>query len=189
MVDFIQVKKRLISTPIPPSNQKYFYSCGASSVKSVFNYWGIYVRSENDILHQLKPKLNVGIRPMMIKKIAENNNLNCDMITGMSIRNLKKFVQDGIPVICSIQAWKDKWFYDRLLSGHYVTVVGFDDKHIYIQDSAIPKYYGFLTIKEFNERWFDVDYDRIFYYRLGIPIWSDNGPKNKKYKNYALKIC
>ena len=72
------------------------------------------------------------------------------------------YIDRGIPVICSIQAWGDEKadYYAKDDNGHYVVAIGYDETHLYFMDSvanhekspANPRY-GYLTRTEFLKRW------------------------------------
>ena len=77
----------------------------------------------------------------------------------MSVEDVILKIKRQQPVILVLQAWTDmrrvNWKHDWV-DGHYVVAIGYDDKHIYFEDpSSFMRTY--LSFKELDERWHDVD--------------------------------
>ena len=79
--------------------------------------------------------------------------------------DLKKFVENKIPVIISYQAWTNRkrninW--QKIESdGHYSVLIGIDDDKVYFSDPSLLNKIGFLSIKELMDRWHDEGYERM----------------------------
>lgn len=62
--------------------------------------------------------------------------LNAEHHFNMTMNDLEIFVNRGVPVIVLIQAWReekdfDKKWIDLWDDGHYVVVIGVDEKYVY----------------------------------------------------------
>ena len=72
-------------------------------------------------------------------------------------------LDDGSPIICAIQAWKDDGDYNTETEddGYYVVLIGYQkdakkDTYInYSMDPSISSSYTYLTEEEFILRWHD----------------------------------
>ena len=99
----------------------------------------------------------------------------------MKIKDLKKYINKKIPIIIAIQAWKDKknkidWKNDWK-DGHYVAVIGYDDKKIYFGDPSSEKT-TFLTYNQLEERWHDKDTKHKKVINWGLAIKRSKYSKN-----------
>jgi uncharacterized protein YvpB len=100
-------------------------------------------------------------------------------MSDMSLEQLISFVNMGRPVIVCMQAWDEtsekKKNYKELESGHYVVVIGHDERNIYIEDPVLEGNRGILPHKEFMKRWHDKDGDGKEYHRFGLVLWKSMG--------------
>jgi uncharacterized protein len=65
-----------------------------------------------------------------------------------------------IPVIVDIQAWRedrDTAWPDRWDDGHYVVVIGMDERNVYFEDPSLEGQQGRIPRKEFVDRWRDYE--------------------------------
>lgn len=79
---------------------------------------------------------------------------------GLSLDRLKKYINDGQPVIVVMQAWAEyplEKYRTSFDSGHYAVVTGYDAKNIYFMDPYTPGNYAFLPAEDFEARWHDYD--------------------------------
>ena len=77
----------------------------------------------------------------------------------MSISEVKKFIDLGVPVIMIVQAWtvKKKVDWEKDWSdGHYVIAIGYDDNKIFFQDPYVALR-TYLSFDELTERWHFLD--------------------------------
>ena len=118
---------------------------------------------------------------------AETLGLTVRIETEMPTTKLRKYLNEGKPVICSIQAWSDESDadYTKNGNGHYVVAIGYDEKHIYFMDPsanyegapANPRY-GYLTTGDFELRWHEdegIKGKKEPYQRLGMVIYPKDG--------------
>jgi predicted double-glycine peptidase len=147
--------------PVPDTRQCTTYSCGAAALQAVLMYWGIeYV--ESDLMARLNTDPQNGTNPRDIVRVAQEEGLQAELRENVTLDDLQKSVEDGCPVIIDCQAWRDgddlsrpwKEVWD---SGHYMVVIGMDDRNIYFEDPSLLGSRGFISRQEFEDRWHDVD--------------------------------
>jgi ABC-type bacteriocin/lantibiotic exporter with double-glycine peptidase domain len=81
----------------------------------------------------------------------------------VTVADLERAVDSREPPIVDLQAWSDRqapWaeIWD---AGHYVVMVGYDDKRLFFMDPCTlsPEGYAFLLRTEFEARWHDLTGD------------------------------
>jgi uncharacterized protein YvpB len=96
----------------------------------------------------------------------------------MNVADLKRYIDNGIPIIMIVQAWPDEtvdWEneYDW---GHYVVAIGYDDENIYFEDPA-SIIRTWLSYDELMMRWHTyVDQERKAKgYGIAITSKEDTG--------------
>lgn len=128
------------------------FECGAVSIAYVLRHFG--KNAEGIKMYRQKDfpcKFDMGTYPKVFKKYLEPKGYKVNYYTG-SVEDLKNCVSKGTPVIVLLQ------YPDGVL--HYVPVVGYDSKYIYIQES-VPRYRNDnhpahnekRTIEEFKKLW------------------------------------
>lgn len=166
---------------VPDVLQFSDYDCGDMCVQAVLAYYGTDF-NEVKLLKILKTRKRDGTCSEHIAEFFEKKKFKVES-RSMDIEDLKYFINRKIPVIILAQAWKkSKVRYQKTKSyGHYMIVIGYDDKNIYFEDPAMFGK-GYIPIKEFVKRWHALDKKEIK--RLGIAVW---GKKPYNYKKF-LKI-
>lgn len=165
---------------IPKVLQSYNYDCGAAALRAVAKFWGVGPDDEEEYIKLCKTTED-GTGANDIVRVAKSLGLRAQSYTGMSLSALKKFIDDGKPVIVALQAWGDEDDYEELESGHYVVAIGYDDHHILFEDPIMKNSRGHLTHDEFCRRWIDVDTeDSKELYHFGIVIWKNSLPNKEK---------
>lgn len=172
---------------VPDVRQSTPYSCGASALQAVLHYYGIESR-EDSLMRECRTTEKDGTRPEDILRVAQKHGLRAVMKEGLSLNDLEIALWEKIPVIAAIQAWtaetgpKFSWA-KAWENGHYVIVLGMDDKNIYVEDPSLLGSRGMLPRREFLDRWHDYQGKPPFdaadraYVRMGIFI---EGPKAEK---------
>ena len=95
-----------------------------------------------------------------IIRVARNHNITALMDTNLMLDDLWRSVYDKIPVIIACQVWRDgsprgaQWNSDRE-DGHYLMVIGLDEKNVYFEDTTMPGIRGVIPREEFVSRWYD----------------------------------
>lgn len=167
---------------VPDTRQYYDYDCGVSALLSVIGYYGLDVRGE-ELAEKLRTTPEEGTTPEAIVRVAES--FGYQVWSGsMSVEDLKRCLDRGLPVIVDLQAWADdpnvNWA-ENWDDGHYIVAVGHGDGKIVFEDpSDMADVY--LTEEELLERWRDRDADGHHYIRFGIVIVGD-----KHYSRYKFR--
>jgi len=123
--------------------------CGPASLKMVLSAYGMN-KSENYLAKLTKSSRTMGCDEENIVKAAETFGFKGYVKQNSSIKEVKKLVKNGIPVIVD--------WYSPEEAGHYSVVVGFEKKKIILADphfGAIKKH----NIDWFEERWFDLPFN------------------------------
>lgn len=156
---------------LPKLRQTYAYDCGAKATQSVLAYYGFDVR-EDEIM-KAGSVTKDGIQIKKIKEIIRRYGLKIKS-GRMDIQDLKKFIDQKIPVIIVLQAWTSKKKIDwknNWSDGHYVVVVGYTkDKIIFADSSAFN--YTYLTNNELIDRWHDIDIVGKKYLNFGMAVFG-----------------
>lgn len=156
---------------MPMHRQETNYSCGAAAVRIVLLYYGIDV-PEAYLREALGSDPQEGTEPDVMVDYLNRAGLNAEM-RQMTVAELHKCVEAGIPVILDLQAWSEEPetadYATDLVDGHYVVLSGHGGGQLYFADPANdePVY---LRGQDLAPRWHDVDSDGVAYHRLGITV-------------------
>jgi predicted double-glycine peptidase len=178
-----------IKIPLRDVQQPDDYSCGAAAFMSICSYYNVGPRNIEVLKKELHTDPDEGTYYKNISQFAEKLGLKADLETPMSLARLKELIDQGKPVICSIQAYSNKKHpdYTKNDDGHYVVAIGYDkQENFYFMDPsanyegvvANPRY-GCLSKAEFELRWHEnegMHGAQEVYSKLGIAIYPD--PKN-----------
>ncbi len=177
MANFTRIPDGAIKVWVPEVIQHVRFSCGPSSLHSVCCYWGVGLRCDLDYISYLECNDKAGTLPENMIYYARSVGLYIKEQHNMEIDDLKALLDAGKPIICLIQAWGNKKKYKyKNHSGHYVIVIGHDENRIYFEDSSLPGKRGYLTYKQFKDRWHDIDCFGNEYIQYGIAIWKNGKP-------------
>lgn len=166
-----EVSKAAVQVPLPRVSQSSTQDCGKGAMQSIGKYYG------DDIDVVTHP--DYGAPPADLVKAALSNNYKVITKYGMTVDNVRSYLDDGKAVIVCLQAYGSDKFYKRAESGHYSVVIGYDDNNIYLQDPMMTHREGkrsSLTIPEFETRWMDEDKDGFHYNRFGMVVWKESQP-------------
>ncbi len=76
-----------------------------------------------------------------------------------TLADLRANIKNKYPTMVAIQAWLDSYqpsdWNTNWEDGHWVIVIGLDDKNIYFEDPSLLGTRGWLTQAEFLARWHD----------------------------------
>lgn len=158
LLRYILEKKQLIDFPYV--RQFHNYDCGSACTFAILTWYGKDTR-EDKVLKKLHTT-KVGTSKDSILDLCKKNQINCQEKYGVSVKELKGFLDQGRPVIMAIQAWPSKkapkdWE-DNNDEGHYVIAIGYDDDQIIFEDPASIER-TFLTVEQLDRRWHDTDLD------------------------------
>ena len=144
--------------------QIYNFDCGVTALQQVLIYYGIEKR-EDELINLLGTKktsiIEHGTKLSKMKEVAELYGLEAEILRNTTIKNITNLIDEGIPSILLLQAWRDyskdnlDWNTDYN-DGHYVVAIGYNDTCLFFEDpSAVVRTY--LTFEELETRWHDVD--------------------------------
>ena len=125
--------------------------CGPASLKMVLEFYGIK-KSEQELARKTGSTRNRGTSEARLARTARNFGLKVHVKENANIGDIRKYIAKNIPIIVD-------WFSPEE-AGHYSVVVGIDKKNIYIADPHFGKIRKY-EIKWFEERWFDMPFERI----------------------------
>jgi hypothetical protein len=167
---------------VPVIRQSTDYSCGAASFLAILGYYG-YDPYEKQVMTALGTTLG-GTDPEGFSKAAKKFDLKADVKEGMTVEEVKKRIDDKIPVILDIQAWGDKEDYtNEWDDGHYVVAIGYDKEGFYLMDPS-QMGYSYVSYKELKKRWHDTLKDnKTKFVEMGIAVHG----KEPKFKYNAVK--
>jgi len=157
----ISVKKVGNLIKVPQVYQPNGYSCGLAALQSVLAYYGKEFRFD-ELEEDIKPDPEVGAEENRMVKFARAYGLKADFHDDVSIKALWTLLDEGIPVIVTIQAWpkKKKNLEKSWDEGHYIVAIGYDNENVYFMDSSVLGHYTFIPIKEFENRWRNLENDK-----------------------------
>jgi hypothetical protein len=155
------------------------YDCGDTCVQAIMAYYGTDL-NEIQLLKKLKTRKTTGTGVEHIEDFFKKQGFKVES-RSMDINYLKNFIKKKIPVIILAQAWKKSPVkYKRTKAfGHYMIVVGIDDKKVYLEDPAIFGH-GYIPVKEFIKRWHAEDHTDENLIRHGIAVWGKKPYNFKK---------
>lgn len=141
----------------PTLRQTFNYDCGASALQAVMVYYGVEMR-EDILMREAGTTKQYGTPVRGLTRVARKHGFSC-AVKQMTIEQVIESIKKKKPVMLVLQAWTDirrvDWKHDWM-DGHYVVAIGFDDKNIYFDDpSSFVR--TFLSFKELDDRWHDVD--------------------------------
>ena len=127
-----------IKIPLPDIEQPDEFSCGAASLMSICSYYDVGSGSIEGFKQATRTDPDDGAHYQNLARYARSLGLEADIHTGMSVKALKKHLDAGRPVICSIQAYSEDKHPDYCLDGHghYVVAIGYSKRTIYFMDPS-----------------------------------------------------
>jgi len=148
----------------PELRQIFNYDCGVTALQQVLIYYGIEKR-EDELIKLLDTKkttiIEHGTKLSKMLEVFKYFALDVEVLKNSNIKEIKKFIDNDIPPIILMQAWRDfsvdnlDWKTDYK-DGHYVVAIGYNDNCIFFEDPAsVTRTY--LSYDEFENRWHDVD--------------------------------
>jgi predicted double-glycine peptidase len=155
---------------VPLVRQRQDYSCGDAATLAVLRRWkhaDYKDVSESALYEPLHTSKEEGTDPQPIADYVNGiDGLHADYRTaddGVAIADLEAAVDRGEPPIVDIQAWQDvrtladlkPWDTDWD-DGHYVVLVGYDQRSFFFMDPSTSGKYAFIPRAELEERWHDV---------------------------------
>jgi len=170
--------KATVMVNVPDVRQQTGFTCGSACLRSISKYFQVGPKTEEEFA-ELCGTTKEGTHPNQLKKFAEKLGLEARLYTGLSIENLKAYIDQRRPVIVEIQAWGNPKKYKELKDGHFVIAVGYDDKNFYFEDPSLMHIRGYMPFEEFDARWKEKETNGDYMYHSGLVIWKKNKEKRK----------
>ena len=165
---------------MPDVRQHTVYACGAAALQAILAYYGINARQDT-LMQKLGTDPEIGTRWWEIERIAREYGLTAGEREHMTITDLERSIDRGIPVMIALQAWVDEpvggledWA-KRTKDGHYIVTTGYDEQNLYFEDPGIFGI-GYIPIAELDARWHDFDEYGWRLEHFGMSFESPNGP-------------
>lgn len=162
---------------VPTVRQATDHTCGVASLQSILMYHGIDCRE--DIL---AGKLNVTDHAKIaeIDRYMTGLGFKVTQYREMSLDDLKKLLDRGLPVLVCVQAWEApgttvEAYRQCRDSGHWVVAIGCDAANVYVMDPSTLGNYAYVPIDEFVARWHD-SADGETFIRFGMTFESAKPP-------------
>jgi predicted double-glycine peptidase len=167
----------VILAGVPDIRQAEYYSCGAASMQAVLCYWSLDA-FETDLRLYLNTTPVHGTYPWDMVRVAEDLGLEAEWKDNLTIADLEASLRDGVPVIIDGQRFREpnKTWEESWAAGHYMVVIGVDDRSVYLEDPAVLGVRLVMDRDEFMQSWHD--------YEAELPI----GPDSPKYYGVGVFI-
>lgn len=176
---------------LPDVRQSTDYSCGAAALESILAYYGRDIDEEN-LRELLGTTADSGTYPDDIVLVAEELGFQALVKENLTIADLEESLREGVPVMVDGQAWRssyefnDSWS-DIVDDGHWMVVMGIDEKNVYFEDPYILGSRGYMSLQEFEQRWHNArgltPSDTVRQNHLGVFIMSDKPAKPVPFKH------
>lgn len=139
-----EIKPTLLD--VPHFLQSDDSTCGPASLRMVFAYYGVD-RSEQSISQACKHTYELGCQGEDMVCAAEMFGFDAFIKNNSTVRELREYVNRGIPVIVD-------WFCGDPPEGHSSVVIGVSNKNVYILDPWLEEM-RVVAIEDFRRCWFD----------------------------------
>ncbi|MDD1707341.1 MAG: cysteine peptidase family C39 domain-containing protein [Methanoregulaceae archaeon] len=168
------------------TRQSTEYSCGAAALQAVLSHWGKDL-NEKELIDLLHTSPETGTYVGDIVRVARMLGFKAELHENVTLSELHTALKRGESVIVCSQAWRSREDSDRSVQedwedGHYVVVLGMDEKYVYYQDPFIKRGKGFVTHQKFDESWHNVrgktTTDAKKQVHLGVFISGTSPPPN-----------
>lgn len=142
--------------------QTFDFDCGAKALQIVMAYYGVDIR-EDELIKELGTGKDGTLVDKMIS-VAESKGFRVEARQHWSIRDVKRYIDEGHPVIVLLQAWADRYmtlkdWRNDYEDGHYAVLIGYGKGVLLFEDPASFRR-TWLREYEFLARWHDLDSNR-----------------------------
>lgn len=161
----------------PQLRQTFNYDCGVIALQSVMVYYGVELR-EDVLLKEMGTTKKFGTPVRGLTRVARKHGFSCG-VKKMTTQEVIEAIKKKKPVILVLHAWTEMhrvdWKHDWI-DGHYVVAIGYDDKNISFEDpSSFTR--TFLSLKELDDRWHDIDAQQKTIDHVGIILTKKHPTK------------
>jgi len=164
-------------TGVPDVMQSQTWSCGAGSFRAVLGYYGLSAVEAN-LIEMLNTTSTHGTYPWDIVNASEKLGFPAQWRENVTLDEVRASLEQGVPVIIDGQRFRDEntsWD-DTWDTGHYMVIIGLDDKNVYLEDPAVIGSRLSVPRDTFVSLWHDyeselpVPPDAHKYYHIGVFI-------------------
>jgi len=190
---YYSISRNAIKVPLPDTKQKRNYSCGPAAVMAVCRYFGVGFDYEKDFIRlfeKLGMKPSVGSHPYHLEKVLRYFKLKHKGFCDMTIKQLRSYLRNGLPVIMMLQAYGEdrngiplKTYEGVWKEGHWVVAIGFDETGIFFEDPSLEAIRGYIPYNELEVRWHDTGAKNEPIEHYGLVVWK---PKTFPARSYAM---
>lgn len=141
---------------VPLVRQGKDYTCGNAAVESVLLYYGLDAQ-EGDLIKEQKTD-SQGTEIEYMRAAFKDRGFEVFEKQMGTIEEIKKFIDQDMPVVLTLQAWPDKpepGWEAGYSNGHYVVAIGYGDEFIVFADPSSIRM-AYLTFGDLMKRWHDV---------------------------------
>ncbi len=140
--------------------QAFDFDCGPKALQAVMAYYGVEVR-EDELIAALNTTQADGTSVTSMVTVAQKHGFQVNAGSGWTLREVKRMMAAGVPVIILLQAWADRYmtledWRNDYEDGHYAIVIGFAKGVLLFEDPASFRR-TWLREREFLARWHDRD--------------------------------
>lgn len=166
---------------IPDVMQANSYSCGVGVAQAVAQYYGVWGYHAHHVA-KLGTTEAEGTHPAAIVRYLRGLGLDARIVEGMTLADLRRHVDAGVPVILDFQAWNEDPRHDYAREwedGHYCVVVGYNRGHVFLEDPSLLGTIGWVRDAELLARWRDYENEGVKrrpYVRMGIVVRGEPAP-------------
>lgn len=169
-------KDTILILPVKPVVQANNYECGLACTQSILA--SKKIRSNRLLLKKrLGTSKEGGTMPSKIKEVLRERGLKVTEKHGSTLEELESNIKKGKICLVAYQAWGDKKYFEKMQSGHYSLVVGFEKDFLWLMDP--------------NVRGKRVKY-RKGVRKIGKEVfearWKDEDAKQKLYDHWYLAV-
>jgi predicted double-glycine peptidase len=159
-----------IKVKLPDVRQETSYSCGASAFQAIAEMYGVGPQEESWYRDALDTDPEKGTQPDNIRELADQLGLQTIAKQKMTADDLKKWLDQGVPVLILIQAWGDPAGYEGMNDGHYVVAIGYTDDDLIVEDPSLRLTRGFIAWDSLDKRWHDAGVGGAVYDHWGMAV-------------------
>lgn len=147
VIILIFYKSKIQILDIPILTQETDYGCGAIAISAIMkSIYSNFNKTENEMLLLLKSEKDYGTKISEMMKFLNSYNISSHFIGNASYEIIGKLLPNNI-IITEYQTDCNK-----PECGHYVIIVGINDKYIYFMDPLKNKYV-YMNRDNFIKRW------------------------------------
>ncbi len=148
--------------PVANFDQIYPYSCGATAMRMVLEYFGKNI-PEKRLVRMIKATSDKGADMKDMASAAKSLGFQVRWRQGWTPEQAKKTLKSGLPVIVNFQEKPE------LGEGHYVVIVGYTQDGFIFSDPNNGDLFWKQKIKDFMKRWYELEDKTV---REGIVIYK-----------------